>query len=85
MTKISQIYALFSYTYDHYEWEDIEAVSFDKEKLVEYYNNDKKLPLANTQKEHDVFAINEHSHCWIRPIDFLGDIPQTGTADTLSK
>lgn len=41
MTKITQIYALFSYTYDHYEWEYIDAVSFDEEKLVKYYNNDK--------------------------------------------
>jgi len=85
MTKTTQIYALFSYSYDHYEWEYIDAVSFDKEKLVEYYKNDKKLPLAETDKEHNSFAFNEYPHCWIRPIDFLGDTPQTGTVDTPSE
>ena len=85
MTKTTQIYALFSYSYDYYAWEDIEAVSFDKEKLVEYHKNYKKLPLAETDKQHKIFAFNEYSHCWIRPIDFLGDTSQTGTVNIPSK
>ena len=74
-----KMYGLFSYSYNHYEWEDLVCVSDSVEKLIRYYYedpDDSQEPLLVFNQEdfkskRDEYKEKEVSHCGIRPIDFI--------------
>jgi len=37
-----QMFGLFSYEYDYYEWENLIVISQDNKKLLEYIEKEKK-------------------------------------------
>lgn len=72
--RLGTCYALVLYTYDHYEWEQVYAVSFDHGRLrVEYdalddLYSDRSLV---TEALHKEYANLEIAHWTIEPIKFL--------------
>jgi hypothetical protein len=73
--KPCKCYALALYTYDHYEWEEVVAVSFDQSKLRDEHE---QLPPSHTYKDvriirnsaHRAFAERGESHWLIKEVKF---------------
>ena len=67
-------YALKVYKYDHYEWEETVAVSFDADLLREHYKTVdhlyKKSPLVELSDREFLYKKDE-PHWTIEPITFL--------------
>lgn len=68
-----KIYGLAYYTYDWYEWETVEAVSFDRGKLVEEYQSKVEAADLVDSDNHEDYSTNERSHYMIIEIPFLGE------------
>ena len=65
-----KLFGLFEYTYDYYEWEELQVASSDESKLREWANNN--LP------DLEIFTVGEHetnykgkAHLLIKEIDVL--------------
>ena len=68
-----QIYGLFKHTYDYHEWENLECVSRNKEKLL-------KKALEIIESENPLYGckevIEEDSDTYLRKYNFFMDNEQ---------
>jgi hypothetical protein len=61
-------YGLFAYEYDHFEWENLQAVSSSRKKLVRYHKDQKGLHELVGQKDHLVLRQPGTPHCLIKRV-----------------
>jgi|APFre7841882654_1041346.scaffolds.fasta_scaffold32703_3 hypothetical protein len=70
-----ELLGLFLYKYDYYEWEHLQCVSFDRERLVQRYEdnvaNRHWTPPLLDWSEHEVAAYREEVHYCICPVELL--------------
>lgn len=65
-----KLYGLFSYTYDYYEWEELEAVSKSPDKLKDLVG--KGDVLAESEDEHDQLrGIRGKPHHFIKEVTYI--------------
>lgn len=68
------IFALILYSYDYAECQEVKAVSFDKQKLVDEYKKEEAChfkPALVDRYEHDQLQQNGTAHFYIEPLKFL--------------
>ena len=68
------VFALVRYSYDYDECQEVKAVSFDKQKLVDEYQKEESCyfkPALVSKDEHEKLGDELTSHFYIEPLKFL--------------
>lgn len=71
--KLMKMYGLFSYSYDHYEWENLVCVSESQKKLIDrvYETTKGDILLVHTEDTHSELADEGTFHLMIKEIEVI--------------
>lgn len=68
-----KLYGLFEYSYDYYEWESLNCVSYSQKSLVDRFHETigNRYKLIYTDTEHEELRDGQVTHYMIKEVELI--------------